>query len=198
MARLFCGPDRTPWIQAEHDTPQSTVATFLEAVRRDQPSEIYRCLSGAFCKERGLDGMVVAAAWDMLRNQTPGLHLLGYATAPSTPTRSSTAAATFELEVEGYRITLGLIRESFWELRYRGSDGRIRESSTRLDDAGYEALLRAEPTAPDPIDDLPQAEVGLAGRTVVHPGAPALSPATVERLEIGREWKISAIAVAEQ
>lgn len=194
MARLFCGPDKGPWVTVAHDSPQATVATFLEAVRRDDPQQVYRCLSESLCKERGLDGMVVAAAWDRLREQTPGLHLLGYAKAPTQPLRRDATACVFVLEVEGVRITLDVVRESYWELRYLGADGRVRESSTRLDEATYRSLVRAEEVEPDPVDDLPQARVGVAGRVAVHPGAAALDVAAVERLEVGREWKIAAIA----
>jgi hypothetical protein len=197
MARLFCGPDTSPWVPIAHDTPQATVSTFLEAVRRDDPQQVYRCLSYSLCRERGLDGMVVAAAWDKLREQTPGLHLLGYAKAPIAPQRGDQERATFELDAEGVRVTLDLERESYWELRYLGQDGRIRESSVRLDEPGYRELLSVAPALPDPLDDLPQARIGVSGRIAVHPGVAELSSGRVESLSIGREWKIAAIAVAK-
>lgn len=197
MARILCGPDNSLWVPIAHDTPQATVSTFLEAVRRDDPQQVYRCLSYELRKERGLDGMVVTAAWDKLCEQTPGLHLLGYATVPAAPQRGDQERATFELDAEGVRVTLDLSRESYWELRYLGQDGRIRESSVRLDEAGYRELLRVAPETPDPLDDLPQARIGVNSRIAVHPGVAELSPIRIETLSIGREWKIAAIAVAK-
>ncbi len=172
------------------------MATFLEAVRRDRPDVVYGCLSESLCKERGLDGMVMAAAWDRLREQTPGLHLLGFATVPLQAVQKGAGICVYEIQAEDTRLTFELVRENYWELRYAGTDGRVRESSTRLDEASYQALVLAEPAAPDPIDDLPQTRVGLAQRTTVHPGVHALSQSGVEGLGLGREWKIAAIAVA--
>ena len=196
-ARLFCGPDRTPWVPIEHDTPNATLATFLEAVRRDAPDVIYGCLSAGFRRQHELDGMVVAAAWDKLREETRGLHLLGYAQTPGKPASQDAANAAFELEVEGYSVRIDLVRETYWELRYRGADGRIRETSSLLDDSAVASTVRVAAAPPDPVDDLPQAEVALAPRVAMHPGSAALDAKSVERLAMGREWKIANLRIRE-
>ena len=35
MARVFCGPDTSPWVPISYETSRATLATFLEAVRRE-------------------------------------------------------------------------------------------------------------------------------------------------------------------
>ena len=197
MARLFCGPDKSEWVPIAYDSPGATVATFLEAIRRDEPGVVYGCLSDAFRKEHDLDGIVVTAAWDKLREQTPGLHLLGYAKAPKEPARATANSASFAIEAEGVIVRIDLVRESFWELRYLGADGKPRETSTRLDPSQADAMLRTSEAEPDPIDDLPQSNVSIHPRVTVHPGTAALRPGSIERLGIGREWKIQAIAVSQ-
>jgi len=196
-ARLFCGPDRTPWVPIAHDTPQAALATFLEAVRRDAPDVVYECLSSPFRRTHGLDGLVVAAAWSKLREDNPGVHLLGYAVPPERPATSGAERAAFDLTVKGYAVRIEYVRETFWELRYRGTDGRIRETSTLLDDAAVASTVRVDVADPDPVDDLPQASVAIAPRVAMHPGAGRLEARSIERIAVGREWKISALAIRE-
>lgn len=198
MARLFCGPDTSPWVPIEFHSPQATAATFFEAVRRNAPNEIYRCLSAEFKQQQGLDGMVVTAAWDKLAAATPGLHLLGYAALPAAPERATESAVRYAILAEGVAIQLDLVREEYWEVRYRGSDGRTREASARITEAEWAALVQATAAEPDPVDDMPQARVSLAGKTTVHPGAGALTERQIETLAVGREWKINAISVAQK
>ena len=191
MARLFCGPDRTSWVPIAYDSPSATLATFLEAVRRDDPAKIYQCLAASFVKQHGLDGLVVNAAWERLRNEVTGLHLLGYAEVPKAPLRADDGGVTYEVTVEGVILRLDLVRQSFWELHYRGRDGKARESSTALDFDTLNGLLRIEAAEPDPVDDLPQTKIALEPRVVLHPGSPSLRLADIDRLAVGRDWQIA-------
>lgn len=197
MARFFCGPDTTPWVPIAYDTPDATVRTFLEAVRRDQPNEVYRCLAPSFKAHHQLDGLLVQVAWDRLKEQVPGLHLLGYAEVPAAPSRIADGGVTYEIEVEGRVLRLDLVRQSYWELRYRGKDGKPRETSTALDFDTLNGLLRVTDKGLDPVDELPQAEVALEPRVVLHPGAPRLRLEDVDGLAVGREWKIAEITGVE-
>ncbi|MEQ1633317.1 MAG: hypothetical protein ABL997_13150 [Planctomycetota bacterium] len=193
MARLFCGPDRSAWVPVSYDSPAATLATFLEAVRRDDSAKVYESLAASFKAQHGLDGMVVNAAWERLRNEVTGLHLLGYAEVPNEPVQAQDGGVTYLVATEGVTIRIDLVRQSFWELQYRGRDGKPRETSAALDFDTLNGLLRVEAAEPDPEDDLPQARIALEPRLVMHPGSPSLQLSDVDRLAVGREWKIAEI-----
>src|SRR5262245_6051001 len=82
LARLFCGPDRSPWVPISCETPRATLQTFLEAVRRDSPAQAYQCLARSFLERNHWDVLVLTAFWQELHRQQPGLHLFGYAELP--------------------------------------------------------------------------------------------------------------------
>lgn len=46
LSRLFCGPDKSPWVPIDYSTPEATVRVLLEAIRRDEPSVVYESLAG--------------------------------------------------------------------------------------------------------------------------------------------------------
>lgn len=118
LARLFCGPDKSEWVSARFDTPELTVRTFLEALRRDDPSVIYDCLSDPLRAHLGIDKGTTKMIWPKLRDEVPGLHLAGYATVPQS-TRPGKDRAMVDLEVEGRLLPIELVRQCHWEVRYR-------------------------------------------------------------------------------
>lgn len=197
MARFFCGPDTSPWVPIAYDSAEATLRTFLEAVRRNQPSVVYGCLSPGFKRQHGLDGLLVQAAWERLEAQVPGLHLLGYAEVPKEPQQRQDGGVSYELVVEGQALRIDLVRQSYWELRYRGRDGRPRETSTALDHDTLNGVVRVTDKGLDPVDELPQAEIALEPRVVLHPGTPKLRLEDVDELTVGREWKIAEIVTRQ-
>ena len=62
MARLFCGPDRTPWISIDFRSPEHTTRTLLEALRRDDAEVVYACLSDAYRRRLRVDQMSIQLA----------------------------------------------------------------------------------------------------------------------------------------
>ncbi len=47
LARLFCGPDDSEWVQIDYKTAPAALATFMEAIRRDDCRVIYDSLGEA-------------------------------------------------------------------------------------------------------------------------------------------------------
>lgn len=186
LARLFCGPDRSTWVSERYDTPPATVATFLEAIRRDDPEVVVTCLSAGLRARHHLDALTAQLGWQQLRDQTPGLHLAGYATIPA-PTSCTDDAATFVLDVEGRSLRLDLVRETFVEILWRRPNGSLGGNQRPL---AWSPLLRLEPVVgADP----------RASRLVVaplqfdHEGAATVPAAAFERIALGQAWKIAAL-----
>ncbi len=117
MARLFCGPDKSEWISESYATPTATVKTVLEAIRRDDPDVMYRAFSESFKASNGFDNMTYKLAWEQLKETIPGLHLAGYADVPE-PTLGDNGA-TFVLDIEGRKLRLDLVRQSFLEMHWQ-------------------------------------------------------------------------------
>ncbi|MGE3174526.1 MAG: hypothetical protein AB7O97_17985 [Planctomycetota bacterium] len=190
MARLFCGPDKSDWVPIAFDSPRATLTTFLEAVRRDDPGVVYSCLAGSFRRAHDFDAAMLTAGWERLRQEVTGLHLLGYATVPAQPTVQQDRGVSYELEVEGHRLRIDLVRESYWEVRYRDPAGEVRETSRGLDDT-LNGLVQVMADGEDPAEGTPRSRLLAAVRGVEHPYIDRLRLEDVDLLAIGREWKIS-------
>ena len=117
MARFFCGPDRTPWISIDFTTPEATVRTMLEALRRDEPEALYRCLASDYARSLGIDDWTMQLGWSKIVAANPGLHVAGYAQVPPAR-RLSADTAEVMVEVEGHTMHVRLRRSSQWRLRY--------------------------------------------------------------------------------
>jgi hypothetical protein len=120
LARLFCGPDRSPWVSVDFQSPELAVRTFLEALRRDNATVAYECLSESFRTRLGIDESMTRLIWPKIREQNPGLHLAGYAdvAAPTIDPKNPDRAGVL-LNVEGTEIGLNLVRQFHWEVRYQ-------------------------------------------------------------------------------
>ncbi len=196
LARLFCGPDRTPWISVDFGAPEATVRTLLEALRRDDPETVYFCLSNDFRARLGVDAMTAQLAWPRIREQNPGLHLAGYADVPE-PTRRGLDRAAFLLDVEGTAVEVALVRESYYLVRYarvlRGADGSVAfgpPGEVGASIPSFEGFAEVE-VVDDRVDD--RSRVTLAPLTFGHPGFDAIPLDQVERVGLERRWKIDAI-----
>ncbi|MCR9245480.1 MAG: hypothetical protein NXI31_10640 [bacterium] len=192
MARLFCGPDKSGWVQESYETPKKTVATLLEAIKRDEPGVIYRCLSAGFRRANKLDSVSGAVGWQLLREQTPGLHLAGYAEI-TEPVRIADNGATFELDVEGRTLRIDLVRESFRELQYRRPDGTPGNAREQL--ASWNAAARVVGVE-DPEFDV--SRFVFEPFEFEHEGLDAIPLATIERVGLVRLWKVSGLQLPQE
>lgn len=189
LARLFCGPDHSKWVSVRFDTPERTVATFFEAIRRDAPDVIGECLAESFLKRNKLDSFTVQVAWQHLLDSNRGLHLVGYAEVPP-PTLRTASDATFEVDVQGTRIHLELACESFWEVTYQRDRAPAGEKRYPL--ASWSSLARVEA-----IKDSDPAASRLVMQPLVfgHEGTEAVPIETIERAGLIRQWRITDLRV---
>lgn len=185
IARYFCGPDESVWVQESYGTPEQAVTTFREAVRRADAETLQRCLGEDFKRRTGLVGVLEAElAWRRIEDEVPGLHVLGYASIESIET-TAPGRAVARLALDGNRVELGLVRQPYWEVRWNpNEDPEDQERDGRYVGRAREILDTSE--SPD----------GLG--TSISLRIPALD-ATIERADqvefagFGQEWKIDAI-----
>lgn len=195
LARFFCGPDTSPWVPIEYGSPRATLATFLEAVRRDDPDRVYQCLSAGYIARRDLDTMLVNAFWERLRADVPGLHMLGYAAIPDRPLREQDHGVTYAIEVEGRTLEIDLVRETYWHVRYHNPDGTQTTPGATLEGDTLNGAVQISPAGPDDKpdpDERPQSRITLARPLLVpHGGRETLRLDDVDEIKFGREWKIA-------
>lgn len=189
LARLFCGPDRSPWVQIDHSTPQATVQTLVEAIRRDAPDVVYDCLAATYRERLRLDSSAMAVAWQQLKAAVPGLHLAGYAEVQA-PVRADTDTAEFVLKVEGRPLRVRLAREAQWELHYRRPDGSAGRAARALQSLG--AVARLEPVD-DPDRDL--SRLSVQPMVFEHEGTTLDTVAAIDAAGLVRRWKITDLEV---
>lgn len=188
LSRLFCGPDRSPWISQRFDSPRSTVQTLLEALRRDAPEALFLCLDRDYKRRLGIeDSTVLRLAWERFREANPYLHVAGYADVPE-PTRTDAAHASVTLEIAGETIDLDLCSEVVWELRYRLDDAPVAQlGGTAVSFAARAQLQRRE------LDDRDVYVLQLAPIEFEHYGVDAVGIAAIEHAALTTRWRISDI-----
>jgi hypothetical protein len=183
IARGLCGPDRSPWVQVDFATPEATARTFLEALRRDDPEVVYRCLSHDCRKRLGIDGLAAQLAWTEVRRQYPYLHVAGYAAVPPA-VRQGADRAHVRFDVEGTAVVVDLVRQAKWEVRYRRADGSLYEPGALVDDLATAAAITT-----DPADE--RSTLQLQPLRFRHDGLDAVALADVEFAGVVRDWKIA-------
>ncbi len=194
MARLFCGPDRSPWVPIAYDSPRAALATFLEAARRDDAVIAYRSLSAdhkaRLRREHGLGGSLVAAlAWEHLKKEVP-LHLLGYA-AVGEPERRTADGATFVVAVEGHDVRIDLVRQPYWSVQFAAADGTAKEAGGFLRTLNGNARIQ-------PADEDEASRLTLDPIVFPHEGSEQVTVDQLIRAEIGCEWKVDRIGPVPQ
>jgi hypothetical protein len=143
LAGLLCGPDRSRWVPVSYDTPGEALATFLEAVRRDQARILCEALSEDFRQRLGLPGCLEGAlAWDKLRDRMPGVHLLG-AAEPAAPFAVTPSRSCYLLEVAGRELVVVLRRYAFVGVRYT-VDGVLEPQERYVESLADFVLLGGE------------------------------------------------------
>lgn len=174
LARLFCGPDRSPWISVDYSTPELAVRTLLEAIRRDEPEIVYQSLSSDYRQRLQVDQITMLLAWPRLRDANPGLHVAGYATVPPARLLGPDRAEVL-LAIEGTPFEVQLRRERRQEMRWTRRNGTPAEPSRSVttfvggvslepDDEHDRTLVTLAPLAlPGSIADLPPDEIEFVG-----------------------------------
>ena len=123
LARLFCGPDDSEWVQIDYRTPRAGLATFMEAVRRDDCRVIYDSLAETFKQRHSLGLFEGCVFWERLKEEQSGLHLLGYAEVTEPALLPGRAA--YQLEYSGYCFRVELVEQQL--VPWQGRAGPSRE-----------------------------------------------------------------------
>lgn len=189
MARAFCGPDKSPWVPQAYDTPQATLTTFLEALRRDNPDQVLRCLAESFKQQHGLNSLAINVAWQQLHAELPYLHMAGYVSIPSQPSNEGRNTCSFELMVDGKPLRIDLGRQSYLQVIYRLPDGSLVDGGRQLSgDAFATAFMLSAQGFDD--DSNPQSSIALRPIVFAHPRYDVLPAERLARVTLGSEWKI--------
>lgn len=195
LARLFCGPDETPWVPISHASPEATLATFREAFRRNNPTQAFFCLAKSYVEESGLDAQKTHIVWEQLLEQVPHLHMLGYVELPEAPEAVGDRGVTYRLEAYGQVLRVDLVRQVFYEVRWRDPDGVLFEPGRVLYHDSLNGLVTVRF---DTLDELDGA-FSVADVLPIRFGHPPLGPGGeepprldwIEHVAVGREWKIA-------
>lgn len=192
LSRLFCGPDKSPWVPIDYSTPEASVRVLLEAIRRDEPNVVYESLAQEYCSRMKLDGMIAAIAWQRLRDEVPGLHLVGYAEVPP-PVRVADNGATFEIEVQGRRLRIDVVRESTLSLIYWNPELKQTQRIARKV-VSWNTLAS--------ISDIENADRDLSSFELKpvqfeHEGLPEVPLEHVQNVSLVRSWKVSGLTMLE-
>jgi len=190
LARLFCGPDTSPWISVDYTTPTNAVRTLLEAFRRDDAQVVSTSLSSGFLQRMDGDSLAVQVLYDRLKQELTGLHLAGYAEVPA-PTMLDDGRARFLLDVEGTEVQVDLVRETLWNVRYRRPNGTPGETGGRVD--GLTGLADVELLGGD--DE--RSRLTLRPLTFWHIGLDEVPLEQVEFAGVERRWKVDALKVRQ-
>lgn len=187
LSRLFCGADRTPWVSERYDTPRHTVQTLFEALRRDDPDTLAKCLDLDY--RRRLvgtgDTLVLRVLWERFREENPYLHLAGYTEVPEVA-QPAPGRATVQLEVAGEPVTIDLARRVVWELRYTLPDAPRAEIGGTVGSFAERATLARR--AGDDHDDY---ELRLAPFSFAHYGLDAVPLAAIEHAALTTRWFVT-------
>lgn len=174
---LLCGPDDSPWVSISYDTPEEALASFREAIRREDPVVLAKSLSPDFKQGSGLSGVFEAR---ILFERFPYLYLLGDA-EPEPIERRGAGLAVTRATSYGRTVEVRLVRQDYWEVV--------------TDDAGREREYGAfEPWGDKLTLDLDERE-GSAQATLRLPAvyAEGLRERDILRIGLGREWKVDGI-----
>lgn len=199
IARAWCGPDKSPWISVEFRTPELATRTLLEALRRDEPEVVYDALSDDLRNELGINGMALELAWTRIKEQYPYLHVAGYADVPAAAISPKGTTATITVTVEGNPLEVGLVRQTYWELRYQrpGEDltpeQRDARVGRRLDNLAGTVEIQIDAEAEDD-----RSFVSLKPQSAAHFGVDEIPVANVDSLGVFHAWKVRTLTLLEQ
>jgi len=194
LAQAWCGPERSAWISVDWGTPELATQTLLEALRRDDPEVVYEALADEMRGSLGVDGLAVELAWSKIKAQYPYLHVAGYADVPAASYGPNRDSAYVTVEVGGLGLRIGLVREAYWELRYRRPgpdltpqqrDARVGRKLAKLDGAVTIALDE------DAEDD--RSLVSLTPQSATHFGVDTIPVENVDAVGVFHVWKVRSL-----
>lgn len=188
VAQWLCGPDASDWVSVSFLTPDEAARTFLEAVRRDQPDIVSLSLSPGFKSRNRLDGLSARLAWDQLRSQYPGIHVVGYAPLPRAE-QLAPGRRRYRIEVHGRELTLEVVRSAYWSVTYERERGR-GEAGSYLGSLG-------ETTTVEASEDGTQQVLRVGPMTFPLVGFEPIRPEQVVRAETGHEWKVDVVEIRD-
>ena len=197
LAQAWCGPERSAWISVAWGTPELATQTLLEALRRDDPEIVYEALADEMRASLGIDGLAVEIAWPTIKARLPYLHIAGYAEVSTATLGPDLNSAHVTVAINGQRLRVDLVREAYWELRYRrpGSDltpqqrdARVGRRLTKLD--------RAVKIAPDESADEDRSAVSLTPQLASHFGVDAIPVENIDAVGVFHVWKIRQLTLA--
>ncbi len=194
LARAFCGPDRSEWVSVDRRSPRACLRTFLEALRRDDSRELYFCLSEDFKRRQGIAGMEFHIAYQALKEEIGFLHVAGYAELPAAPSLETDGACSYTLEVEGQRMTVQLVRNSYAMVRFR-LQGEDRVVDRYLSGNTLATVASLEAMEPDEIDLVPRSRIQLHPILFEHPGVERIGVEQIDLVGYGRDWKIDDLRI---
>ena len=185
IASYFCGPDKSAWVTRDYRTPEAALATFLEAIRRDHLVTVHECLSEAAKSRYGLLGVVESTiAWQELRKQVPGLHMVGEAEIERRAAEAD-GRIRFELAVAGRKFQMRLRAQPFWEIAYvAGGEMRRKGRFVEPRALAKAVLIKVDPDTEETVLD-------------VHLDDPLVPPVPlgeVCEVRVGSMWKVDEIA----
>ena len=182
LFELFCGPDESDWVSEDYRTPDRALATFLEALRRDNSTVLYRCLSESMKSEFQIPSYAVfAVGWERVKSQVTGFHLLAGATI-SGPEPLDPGRVRFELERSGYRFEAWLVQQSAWEVAYV-DEGDLVEYGEFVPSLAPHLSLRSAGDGLFRVRTESNGDLGID----------ALSMDRIQRAGIVRDWRIARI-----
>ena len=188
LASLFCGPRQDPWVQISYQTPRDALETFIGAVARDDVDTICRTLSYEFKAQQRIATIECDIAWEMLKEQIPGIHLLDQAEI-SGPTELPGQRVGYTLSIAGSQMQLQFAQQAYWEVMQANTSEVIRGDFRGADLTEHGAVV-------DAIDDHLNVDPGPGGTALVSQ-IQLFIPVPAEEIlsaTVGREWKLQALA----
>ncbi len=187
LAQFFCGPDKSPWIAKSYASPEDALATFLEALRRDDSRQMYLSLSEEFKEREGLLGALeFELAWRKLTEAYGYLHLLSSAEITNSTARG-VRFHSFDLVIAGQVYRISLHRQDYIKATYQ-----VPGFGEPLEAGRYVRSIEDFVQISPPTDTGTAIDVKLDGMEIEE-----LSPRDLLRVEVGRFWRIDAIQQLE-
>jgi hypothetical protein len=188
LARLFCGPDTSPWVHRSFRTSREALATFLEAVRREDKGVIYECLGDRLKESLGLTGRIeVDFAYEKLKEQVTGLHLLGYARVEKvmggTERGTRRGAVEYVIEAEGQRLVATFGEYTWWTVWVDevDEDGERKPQPYGGSMPGLERSVGIDP------------ERGMLRLQITSSSLPTTTEEHLREVAVGIEWKLDGL-----
>lgn len=185
LSAVFCGPREDPWVSKDFSSPRAALDSFLGAVARDDVETIYLTLGHAFKRSAGLGELEFRAAWQQVKTATPGIHIADQAmvSEPQATPGGISYILTLNTAPQAV-IRVSLVRQNFWSVTVRpeGSSQDQVTGEVVPELSKYFKVL--------PHDERSPVQIDLPG-----PEFPQLESSEFQRMELGREWKISKLQI---